>query len=67
MIGYIFYRGVPYLSWELLTSQSSYVKQVIGIFPNLLNTIYIIIVAMAIVLPLGTGATCTRRKILHLL
>ena len=50
MIGYIFYRGVPYLSWELLTSQSSYVKQVIGIFPNLLNTIYIIIVAMAIYL-----------------
>lgn len=56
MISYIFYRGVPYLSWELLTSQSSYIKQVIGIFPNLLNTLYIIIVAMAVVLPLGTGA-----------
>lgn len=56
MIGYIFYRGVPYLSWELLTSQSSYVKKTIGILPNLLNTLYIIIVAMAVVLPLGTGA-----------
>ena len=31
IIGYIFYRGVPYLSWELLTSQSSYVKKTIGI------------------------------------
>lgn len=56
IIGYIFYRGVPYLSWELLTSQSSYVKKNIGILPNLLNTLYIILVAMAVVLPLGTGA-----------
>lgn len=56
IIGYIFYRGVPYLSWELLTSQSSYVKKTIGILPNLLNTLYIILVAMAVVLPLGTGA-----------
>ena len=56
IIGYIFYRGVPYLSWELLTSQSSYVKKTIGILPNLLNTLYIIVVAMAVVLPLGTGA-----------
>ena len=73
MIGYIFYRGVPYLSWELLTSQSSYVKQVIGIFPNLLNTIYIIIVAMAIVLPLGTGAAiylteyATNKKLVNII
>ena len=56
IIGYIFYRGVPYLSWELLTSQSSYVRKTIGILPNLLNTLYIIVVAMAVVLPLGTGA-----------
>lgn len=56
LIGYIFYRGVPYISWELLTSQSSYVKKTIGILPNLLNTLYIILVAMVIVLPLGTGA-----------
>lgn len=56
LIGYIFYRGVPYLSWELLTSQSSYVKKTIGILPNLMNTLYIILVAMVIVLPLGTGA-----------
>lgn len=56
IIGYIFYRGVPYMSWELLTSQSSYVKKTIGILPNLLNTLYIIVVAMAVVLPLGTGA-----------
>lgn len=56
LIGYIFYRGVGHLSWELLSTQSSYVKGTIGILPNLLNTLYIIIVAMVIVLPLGVGA-----------
>ena len=56
LIGYIFYRGVPYLSWELVSSQTSYIKDTIGILPNLLNTLYIILVAMVIVLPLGVGA-----------
>lgn len=56
LIGYIFYRGIPYLSWELLSTESSYVKGTIGILPNLMNTLYIIIVAMVIVLPLGVGA-----------
>lgn len=56
LIGYIFYRGAGTISWELLTSQSSYVKDTIGILPNILNTLYIIFIAMIIVLPLGVGA-----------
>ncbi len=56
LIGYIFYRGIPCLSWELLSSQTSYLKGTIGILPNLLNTLYIILVAMVIVLPIGVGA-----------
>lgn len=56
LIGYIFFRGVPYLTWELLTTQTSYIRGTIGILPNIVNTIYIILVAMAIVLPLGLGA-----------
>lgn len=56
LIGYIFYRGLGNISWELLTSQTSYIKDTIGILPNILNTFYIIIVAMVIVLPLGVGA-----------
>ena len=39
IIGYIFYRGLPNISWELLTSQSSYIKDTIGILPNILNTL----------------------------
>lgn len=56
LIGYIFYRGVGNLSWTLLTSQTSYIQGTIGILPNILNTLYIILVAMVIVLPLGVGA-----------
>lgn len=56
LIGYIFYRGIPYLSWELLSTQTSYIRNTIGILPNIVNTLYIILVAMVIVLPLGVGA-----------
>ena len=56
LIGYIFYRGLGNISWELLCTQTSYIKDTIGILPNILNTLYIILVAMLVVLPLGVGA-----------
>ena len=56
LIGYIFYRGVPGITWPLLTSQTSYIKDTVGVLPNILNTLYIIVAAMVIVLPLGVGA-----------
>ena len=56
LIGYIFYRGLGNITWQLLTTQTSYIKDTIGILPNILNTLYIIFVAMLIILPLGVGA-----------
>ena len=56
LIGYIFFRGLGNITWQLLSTQTSYIKQSIGILPNILNTLYIILVAMVIVLPLGVGA-----------
>lgn len=56
MLGYILYRGVPHLTWQLISSETSYLAGTIGILPNILNTIYIILVSMVIVLPLGVGA-----------
>ena len=50
IIGYIFYRGVPGITTELLTTQTSYVHDTIGILPNILNTLYIVLVAMVIVI-----------------
>lgn len=56
LIGYIFYRGLENIDWKLLTTQASYIKDTIGILPNILNTIYIILFSMAVVLPIGVGA-----------
>ena len=56
IIGYIFMRGVPGITGEFLTTQSSYVHNTIGILPNILNTLYIVLIAMAIVIPLGVCA-----------
>ena len=56
IIGYIFYRGIPNITWELLSSQTSYIKDTIGILPNILNTVYLVVLAMVIVLSLGVGA-----------
>ena len=56
LIGYIFWRGIPWLSWELISTQTSYIRNTIGILPNIVNTVYIILVAMVIALPLGVGA-----------
>ena len=56
IIGYIFYRGVPFISWELLSTQSSYINDTIGILPNILNTVYLVGVTLIITLPLGVGA-----------
>ena len=56
IIGYIFYRGVPNITWELLSTQTSYINDTIGILPNILNTLYLVLLAMVIVLPLGVGA-----------
>ena len=73
LIGYIFYRGLGNISWELLTSQTSYIKDTIGILPNIRNTLYIIVVAMVIVLPLGVGAAiylteyATNRKVVEII
>ncbi len=56
LISYIFFRGIPNLSWQLISTQSSYRTNTIGILPNILNTLYIIIVSMIIVVPLGVCA-----------
>lgn len=56
LIGYIFWRGLGHISWKLLSTQSSYLTDSIGILPNILNTLYIILVAMVLALPIGVGA-----------
>ena len=56
MIGYIFFRGLPNITWELLSTTPSVRADRIGILPDLLNTLYIVVMTVIIVLPLGVGA-----------
>ena len=56
LLGYILYRGLPNLTWEFLTSEESVVKDVQGIGPAILNTLYVIIATLVVVLPLGVGS-----------
>ena len=56
LIVYVFYRGLGGITWELLSTQTSYINDTTGILPNILNTLYIILLAMVIVLPLGVGS-----------
>ena len=56
IIGYIFIKGLPHVTWNFLTSEPSFIKDTIGILPNILNTIYLVVMTLIIILPLGVGA-----------
>ena len=56
LIGYILYRGLPHISLEFLTEKPSLLRETVGILPNILNTLYIILITLVIVLPIGVGA-----------
>ncbi|MCI7741026.1 MAG: phosphate ABC transporter permease PstA [Clostridiales bacterium] len=56
IIGYVLIKGIPNITWKLLSTKPSYLANSIGILPDILNTIYIIIACLVVVLPLGVGA-----------
>ena len=56
VIGFVLYKGVPNVTWRLLTTKPSYLTKNIGILPDILNTFYIVIATLVVVLPLGVGA-----------
>ncbi len=56
MVIYVLMKGVPYITWEFLSESPSYLSGRIGILPDILNTLYIVITTLVIVLPLGVGA-----------
>ena len=53
---FVFAKGIPNISWEFLSTAPSYLTERIGILPDILNTVYIVIATLVIVLPLGVGA-----------
>ena len=56
LIGYVAIVGFPHVSWQFLTTGVSYAKQQVGILPDLLNTVYVLLATLLMVVPLGAGA-----------
>ena len=56
LLMYVCMRGLPNITWELLSTKPSYLTEHIGILPDILNTLYIVFATLLFVLPLGVGA-----------
>lgn len=56
LVGYVMVNGLPHITWQFLTTGVSYINNQIGILPNILNTLYVILATLLLVLPLGVGA-----------
>ena len=56
LLSYVLIKGIPNLSIEFITTKPSYITEKIGILPDILNTVYIVIATLLVVLPLGVGA-----------
>ncbi len=56
IVGYVLVNGIPNITWELLSTKPSYLNDRVGILPDILNTVYIVIATLIVVLPLGVGA-----------
>ena len=56
LFGYVLIRGLPNISWELLSTKPSYLTERIGILPDILNTLYLLLATLVVGLPLGVGA-----------
>ena len=65
LIGYVLYKGIPNLSWELVFTSPSYLEERIGILPDIMNTLYIMLAAIVIVVPLGVGAAIYLTEYAH--
>ena len=62
---YVLAKGIPHIAWELLSTKPSYLADRIGILPDILNTLYIIIYTLVLVLPLGVGAAIYLTEYAH--
>ena len=69
IVGYVLVQGIPNLTWEFISTKPSYLNGTIGILPDILNTIYIVIATLLMVIPLCVGAAvylteyATNRKV----
>ena len=73
IIGYICYRGIPHFSFDYLINTTSILKKTVGILPNIINTLYMIIVTLLIAGPISIGGAiylneyATNKKLVHII
>ena len=56
IVTYILFQGIPHISWSFLVTKPSYLSGTIGILPDILNTVYIVLATLVVVIPMGVGA-----------
>ena len=56
LVGVILVRGLPHISWTLLTTEESVLNGTVGILPSIVNTLFVVVLTLVIALPLGVGA-----------
>lgn len=56
LIGYILKKGLPYVSWEFLTTEPDILMDTYGIKPMIINTIYTVVLTLLFCIPLGIGS-----------
>ena len=56
LIAYVLVKGVPNLSWQLLRTKPSYLDGTIGILPDIISTVCMVLATLLVVLPLGVCA-----------
>lgn len=55
-VAYVAAEGLPHITWSFISTEPSYLKNSIGILPDIMNTLYIVIAALLVIIPLGAGA-----------
>ena len=56
LIVYVLVKGVPHLSWQLLSTKPSYLEDIIGILPDIISTVCMVVTTLLVVLPVGVCA-----------
>lgn len=56
LVVYVMAKGLPNITWELLSTAPSVLEGRIGILPDIMNTVYIVLATVVIIIPLGVGA-----------
>lgn len=56
LVGFVMYKGLGNVTVKFLITKPSLINDTVGILPNILNTIYVVVITLMVVLPIGIGA-----------